>query len=219
MNDLYQKRFGELDDQLQAALTTAKNKYVELTGRPNFDIDSNTLLEWKVKARSLLAKACGESSEHFKEFVRAQDTGIGGTYLGTLKRLQAIFTAARKDYEGGYFRASRTLVQAEVFDSELEQAKALNYAGYASAAAVVAGIVLETTLRELMDREGISYGKLDKMNADLTKAGVYNSLQQKRITALAGIRNAAAHGDATAFNADDVNAMISDIERFLAHHL
>jgi hypothetical protein len=56
------------------------------------------------------------------------------------------------------------------------------------AAAVIAGTVLETALRQLC---------LDRMNADLAKAGVYNSLMQKRITALAAIRNRAAHGKPT----------------------
>ncbi|MNW14425.1 hypothetical protein D3C71_2126470 [compost metagenome] len=54
------------------------------------------------------------------------------------------------------------------------------------------------------------------MNADLAKAGAYNSLQQKRITAMAGIRNAAAHGDVEKFNPGDVKGMIDDVERFLA---
>ena len=37
--------------------------------------------------------------------------------------------------------------------------------------------------------------KLGTMNAGLAKQGVYNKLTQKRITALADIRNKAAHGE------------------------
>jgi hypothetical protein len=54
------------------------------------------------------------------------------------------------------------------------------------------------------------------MNADLAKAGAYNSLVQKRITALAAIRNSAAHGRPQDFTKDDVAAMITDVERFAA---
>ena len=57
------------------------------------------------------------------------------------------------------------------------------------------------------------------MNADLAKAGVYNSLMQKRITALAAIRNSAAHGKPNEFTRDDVSAMIRDVERFVARPL
>ena len=84
---------------------------------------------------------------------------------------------------------------------------------------MIAGVVLETTVRNLCTDQGLDHGKLDRMNADLAKAGVYNTLQQKRITAMAGIRNAAAHGDADKFNAGDVKGMIDDVERFLASTL
>lgn len=64
------------------------------------------------------------------------------------------------------------LVQAELFTSELEQAAELLRSGYKASAAVVSGIVLETTLRELCTRHQLPPGKRDKMNADLAKAGI-----------------------------------------------
>ena len=113
----------------------------------------------------------------------------------------------------------RSLVQAEVFNSELEQATELLRKSYKAPAAVIAGTVLETALRELCDRNQIIPGKLEKMNADLAKKGVYNLLMQKRITALAQVRNDAAHGKHDGYTEPDVKTMISDIERFLADHL
>ena len=57
------------------------------------------------------------------------------------------------------------------------------------------------------------------MNADLAKKGIYNKLQQKRITTLADIRNSAAHGKEDEFTHDDVNNMIREVEQFLANYL
>ena len=57
------------------------------------------------------------------------------------------------------------------------------------------------------------------MNDDLAKAGIYNSLVQKQITALAGIRNSAAHGKIDEFTKVNVEQMIPEIEHFLAIHL
>ena len=68
-------------------------------------------------------------------------------------------------------------------------------------------------------RNGLPHGTLDKMNADLMKASVYNALVQKRITHLAAIRNSAAHGRASEFTKDDVKGMIDEVERFLSQHL
>ena len=90
---------------------------------------------------------------------------------------------------------------------------------YAVAAAVIAGVVLETAIRDLCSKNNIQHGKLDKMNADLAKAGVYNGLMQKRITHLAAIRNSAAHGNTQEFETYDVAAMVGEVERFLAQHL
>lgn len=60
--------------------------------------------------------------------------------------------------------------------------------------------------------------KLTQLNDELAKASVYNKLQQKQITALADIRNNAAHGDYDQFTKEDVERMIDDIERFLLNH-
>ena len=113
----------------------------------------------------------------------------------------------------------RSLIQAEVFEDELAQAQQLLDKGYYTAAAVIAGVVLETGIRELCDRHSIPHGKLDKMNADLARAGVYNVLQQKQITAMAAIRNSAAHGKPEEFNQQNVEGMIRDVRHFLAHYL
>ena len=69
--------------------------------------------------------------------------------------------------------------------------------GYYQPAAVIIGSVLEDGLRKLCARQEIELSprpKLDTMNAALAKSGAYNKLTQKRVTALADIRNRAAHG-------------------------
>ncbi|EGH05545.1 hypothetical protein PSYAE_27014, partial [Pseudomonas amygdali pv. aesculi str. 0893_23] len=71
------------------------------------------------------------------------------TNYGILKQLRAVFLAVKEDFEGGHLNSLRNLVQAEVFTSELDQAEELLKSGYATAAAVIAGVVLETTLRDL----------------------------------------------------------------------
>lgn len=219
MSDLYKQRFSEVHAQMESLLATQKNVHNEFLGRNQLEIESTALLEWKIKAKNLLNKACGVESEHYQAFDKNESSGVYGSNLGTLQRLKAIFMAAREDYEGGYLRSTRSLIQAEVFDSELEQAQALLDAGYKSPSAVVAGVVLETSLRELCDRHSIPHGKLDKMNADLAKEGVFIKLQQKRITAIADVRNSAAHGKSDEFSEADVSDMIRDITRFVAEHL
>ncbi len=186
---------------------------------PYTSVDDELLLAWKVKAKNLLVSACGIDSQHYQEFVEAEKLGGFESNYDVFKRMRSVFSAAMEDYKGGFLTSLKNLIQADVFDSELEQAKELLTNGYKVAAAVIGGVVLETTLRDLCTREGLPHSKLDKMNADLAKAGIYNKLQQKRITALADIRNSAAHGKPEEFSDQDVTNMIRDIEQFLANQL
>lgn len=219
MNKVIARQFEELEKQASQLEASKEVHHNEVFGGGEY-VDNDLLLKWKVKARSLLSKLCGEDSQYFKQFEEEENSGIvGTTNFEIFKGLRAIFIAAKEDFESGYLSSIKTLVQAEVFDSELEQANELFSSGYYTAAAVIAGVVLETALRELCDRNSIPHGKLDKMNADLAKADVYNKLNQKRITALADIRNSAAHGKPDQFTAQDVANMIKDVNQFLSDHL
>ena len=214
---LLAKRFVELETQI--ATIEATKRYVQSEFSPGDRIDDNMLLSWKVKAQNLLSMACGKESEHYSQFVQTAAPSAWRTNVTELSQLKAVFSAAKEDYEGGYLNSIRNLIQAELFGNELDQARELLTAGYQTAAAVVAGVVLETTLRQLCSDRTIPVAKLDKMNADLAKAGEYNLLVQKRITALADIRNSAAHGHPDKFKASDVDDMIEYIENFVGEHL
>jgi hypothetical protein len=218
MDNLLKRRFAELTEQAKE-VEASKKSYNGIGGSPTPYFESDLVLNWAVKAKNLLSNACGKESPHTLEFNKAEEARgfVDGTKR--FKRMKAVFLAAREDYEGGYLTSLRSLVQAEMFDSELDQASELLKKGYKAAAAIIAGTVLETTLRELCDRNQISHGKLDKMNADLAKNDVYNANMAKRITALAGIRNSAAHGKPDEFTEVNVKTMIEDIERFLSDHL
>ncbi len=219
MTKLHSRRFDELSTQLQS-IVDSKQPYTDCLDQRTHEIESDTVIEWGVKTRNLLVKVCGQDSEHYRSFVENEKVQPFDTNYNRLMRIRAVFLAAKEDFEGGYLRSVRSLVQAEVFDSELEQSRALFEGSYDVAAAVICGTVLETTLRELCDRNGgLAHGKLNQMNADLAKAGVYNKLVQKRITTLADIRNSAAHGKPEEFTTLDVDSMIKEVERFVAEYL
>jgi hypothetical protein len=219
MPNRFSTRFEELTAEAIKLEASKRSVYDEYESRAVERIDTELLAKWRTQAKHLIGSTCGEDSHYMKEFV---DAGTASSWAGPaerLRRMMAVFAAAREDFDGGYITSVRSLVQAEVFGTELEQASELLQSKYKVAAAVIAGIVLETALRELCDRNQIQHGKMDKMNADLAKKGTYNLLMQKRITALAQIRNDAAHGKPDQFTDADVTAMIADVERFLGDFL
>ena len=56
------------------------------------------------------------------------------------------------------------------------------------------------------------------MNDELAKAGAYNALKKKQITAWADLRNNAAHGNTTAYTAADVGTFLRDVSDFCANY-
>lgn len=96
---------------------------------------------------------------------------------------------------------------------------------YKDPAAVIAGSVLEEHLRKLTQRMGLTVEKpdgtpmkADTLNADLCKAGTYNKLEQKSVTAWLDLRNKAAHGDYTAYDQAHVEALIRDVRAFMTRY-
>jgi hypothetical protein len=213
MTEIFRERFGELLEQLKLVEAT-KHFESNPRGRPIERLDVAALQGWRVKARNLLSKACGQDSPHYVDFVKVEDVS-NQTFVQMAAHLRAIFEAAHEDFERGMLVTLRAMVRGEVFGDELEQAGELLENGYLTAAAVVAGTVLETTLRELCTRHGIAVGTMNKMNADLAKAGAYNLVQQQSVISMAAVRNAAAHGNSAAFGEADVRVMLAGVQAFV----
>ncbi|MEQ1320025.1 HEPN domain-containing protein [Acinetobacter guillouiae] len=215
-------RYAQLVDEARAIESLSTVKHHEYGSYETLGDEGDAkFLEWKVKVKNLIIISCGEKSIHFKCLIQSEEPQSYDTNTRVIQRLTPVLTAAYDDLKSGFLLTFKQIVQAEVFDSELEQAKSLLDSGYKNAAAVIAGTVLETAIKELCLNNGITLDrkKLTHLNDDLAKASIYNKLQQKQITALADIRNNAAHGDFDQFTKEDVERMIDDIERFLLNHL
>lgn len=212
MDDLVQQRFSELTQKAEELAKTRGHGDDYEAG-----VSSEKFTEWATSVLNLLQRIFGEDSIHYKNFQEHYKKFNG--YFRTFVICRGILNSAKEDYEGGYLFNTRALIQAEVFDDVLEQASELWRAGYKDGACVIAGVTLETTLKELCSRKGIPHGKLDRMNADLCKANAYNMGMQKQITAWAERRNKAAHGEWGTYTEADVENMIRGVTRLIAEYL
>lgn len=181
-------------------------------------VDYELAQQWGTSCLNLLSRVFGENSVYYRNyetlFPSFHDYSPVTQALGVLR-------AAKDDYEQGFLFDTRNLIEAEVFDDFLEQAEHLSNSGYYQPAAVIAGSVLEDGLRKLCEKQDIPLPpkpKIDTMNANLAKKGIYNKLMQKRITTLADIRNKAAHGEWDEFSKDDVQDMINQVRQFMETH-
>jgi hypothetical protein len=219
------RRFDELLDRLDKM--TMKNWPAGggSLSSPAYSADSELFRGWRLNASNLLMQVCGKESRHYKEFESIERTMGFKTIDEFVRGLRAVFVATKDDYEGGYLRSFRSFVHAELFDDELEQATELLASGYTAAAAVVARVVLETTLRTLCDdcnpvievrKPNGKWVSLEDLNIALAKASVYTVAVQEEVTSLAAIGNDAAHGHPP--NEAKVESMITQVRRFMTEH-
>ncbi len=137
-----------------------------------------------------------------------------------------IIKAVEHDVKSGMLTNFRSLIQAEIFSDFLEMAEHLLGEGYKDAAAVLLGAVLEDSLRKIADANGMDVvghtGKpltIDPLNVSLSKKGVYGPLVQKQITSWANLRNDAAHGHFSKYDAAQVQQMLLFVQKFCSDYL
>jgi len=143
----------------------------------------------------------------------------------TVAHVIGVLAALRADIAAGDLRTVQELVHADVFADFLEMGSELHEKGYKDPAAVIAGSVLEEHVRKLAQKNNVDVEqpngqpkKTDTLNADLVKAGVYNKLEQKNLTAWLGLRNSAAHGKYDEYDAAQVGALIASVREFMLRH-
>src|ERR1044072_6184151 len=146
-------RFQELIQLGQKILNTREKGYTKPEPgayRSYYDkIDIQLAGQWGVSCLNLIGRVFNKDSDHYKKF--------DSLYADFIKPLAGptvvthafgILVAAKDDYEHGYLFETRALIEAEVFDDFLEQARHLLDNKYYGPAAVVAGSVLEDGLRK-----------------------------------------------------------------------
>jgi hypothetical protein len=137
-----------------------------------------------------------------------------------------VVQALLDDLKNNYVQSLVELVHADTFSDFLDMAQHLSEAGYKDAAAVIAGSALEAQLRALCTKSGLSAEsprpdgtmqakKADLINSELSQASVYSKLDQKNVTAWLDLRNKAAHGKYSEYQAEQVALQIAAVRDFI----
>ena len=108
-----------------------------------------------------------------------------------------ILKSVKRRFESSLFDIKQVL-QADLFDSEIEIAKELNNKGFIRAAGAIAGVVLEGHLKQVCKNHNITVPKnkatINPITNELLK-DVLDLSQRKNIDYLASIRNKCDHKD------------------------
>lgn len=211
-----------VNDAFQSLLEQGQgihDKYFHGSGSMNESPPRAEYSQWFTQVCNLVERVCGADSAHTRQIYKPSNHDSPAL----LPRVYGILEAANSDYKNGMLANIRHTVHAEISDDFLTQAEALYSQGYHVAAVSLAGAVLEDTLRTLCNKHSITYNpnktSLEALNVELARAGIYDKLVQKRITAESDLRNSADHGHFDKVKPDDVEAMLRWVRRFVSEQL
>lgn len=133
-----------------------------------------------------------------------------------LRQQLAIVESVKARFESTLFDI-RQLVQADLFDSELDAARELLRKKFLRAAGAVAGVVLEKHLAQVCANHSVTVAKKNPGIADLNgllkDAGVIDVPQWRFIQHLADIRNLCDHNKAAEPSIDQVEDLVSGVAK------
>lgn len=110
----------------------------------------------------------------------------------------------------------QTILQADIFDSEIETAKHLVKMGFLRAAGAICGVILEKHFRGVCQNRSISISKKNPTIADYNdklKDYVYDIVEWRKIQHLGDIRNLCDHSKEREPTKEEVEELISGTER------
>ncbi len=192
-------------------LPERKNEFIKLyekdNKRKNLDSHSFTIQDWLLGAR-----ARTDILDGTREF---QDLEV---VINCFKIQMAILESAEQRFKSSLFDI-RQILQAELFDSELESARELLKNGWTRAAGAIAGVVLEGHLSETLGRHEITILKkephIGDYNDTLKKEEVIDVSNWRFIQRLGDLRNLCDHKKEREPTGNEVNELIDGVDKVI----
>lgn len=127
-----------------------------------------------------------------------------------------IIKSIKERFESSLFDIKQ-LVQADLFDSELDAAKELNKKGFARGAGAIAGVVLEKHLGQVCASHNVKVRKknptINDYNQLLKEAGVIEVKDLRFIQRLTDLRNICDHNKNVDPKKDEVKELIDGVDK------
>jgi len=204
----YQNWYSTSEEVIRQLLPNRLTEFIQLySGEKRKIINSYTftIKDWLLGIRSSTNRLTGEYGFN--------DYGI------TLMRFQnqlLILKSARKRFESSLF-GIKQVVQADLFDSELEASKELNKQGFVRCGGAISGVVLEKHLCQVCEHHNISITKKDPtindFNQILKDKNVIEVPDWRFIQHLSDLRNLCDHDKKIEPTKEQVNELISGVEK------
>lgn len=205
-------------------LVNGKPLAVPLVGNTYY-VANETLARAWLSSTAHLIQSVSQSGSHYDQQINkilSEPNLRKGVPFHTFNEMFGVLYGFRDDYEKGFIVPIEYIVAAATFDDFLDHAETYQKGNLKNEAAVLAGAVLEDTMKKIATKHGIvATGKtLDPVIDDLAKANVFTPIHAKRLKVLATTRNYALHAEWDKFGIREAGELISGtrelIKEFLA---
>lgn len=204
----YQKWYSEAQAIIKQILPNRYEEFNQLYNeakRKSIDGSTYSIKDWLLGMRAQVDTFTGERK--FNDFnavvMRFQNQ------LLILKSAEAYFESSLFDI--------KQLVQADLFDTELDAARELNKKGFIRGAGAIAGVVLERHLAQVCENHKIKIGKkapsINDYNQLLKDNDVIEIKDWRFIQHLADLRNLCDHDKKREPKKEEIEELISGVEK------
>ncbi|HRN68821.1 MAG TPA: hypothetical protein PLD89_11920 [Promineifilum sp.] len=220
-NSLRAEQLRHLEDLLSRSI-----ELDPLLESSEYEVASSMGRAYCVRASKTINDICGSEaiySTQAVEYLGWVENGYSPAYA--VRHMSRLVAELHKELELGPLDSMSQLIRGEVFSDYLSMAAHLLSEGYKDAAAIIAGVTLESHLRQLSIRyslpiyrdEKSSLLKADVLNSNLAKI-VYGKFDQKQVTAWLELRNNSAHGHYELYTIEDVKRFIEWLDDFISRN-
>lgn len=208
-NDNYQDWYSEARAVLSVLLPSRINDFIKLYEKPKgrkYLSHENYVIEDYLQGLQLMRS--GELT-----LIRDKSAAIP-----QFQQQLNIFKSVVRRFESSLFDIKQ-LIQADLFDSELESAKELERKGFFRGAGAVAGVILEKHLSQVCHNHDIKITKkeptISDYNEKLKQEGIYEIPIWRMIQHLGDLRNLCDHNKKKEPTTEDIDELIKGVERII----
>ena len=141
-----------------------------------------------------------------------------GFCLGMLEHQRSILMSAWNRLDSSLYEIQQVL-QADLFDSEIDAAKELNKKGFSRAAGAMVGVVLEKHLETVIKAHALTLGKknpcINDYNQKLKDEGVLDVPTWRFVQRLGDLRNLCDHNKSADPKREDIDELIAGVDKIM----